>query len=346
MGIGDFTGDSKSDVMFLCCSDYASLWRSQGTASFAVSVFQPWPQYGMTSGRWQLGYFNNDNKLDMIHLCCSDQAQVWLSNGDGTFSIRAFQPSPGYGMQSGSWLVGDFNGDLRTDLVHLWTNGNYANVWLSNGDGSFSIRSFAPWPDYGFLVGSWQSGDFNADGRLDLMHLWGGDVNIWLSNGDGSFSIRSFAPWPGYGYNSGSWQAGDFNGDRRTDLIHFWGGSPANIWLSNGDGNFSILPFEPWPGYNYLSGVWLPGDFNGDGRTDFVHIWGGGYANVWLSKGDAGFSLNLFSPWPGYGFLSGSWHVGDFDGDGRTDLFHLCCHYVNIWRSNGDGSFTVARFTP
>src|SRR5438093_194102 len=243
-------------------------------------------------------------------------------------------------------FTGDFNADGRTDLLHLCC-GDYANVWLSNGDGTFTIPAFRPWPGYGVQSGSWQTADVNGDGKTDAVHLCCDDyANTWLSNGDGTFAVSSFRPWPGYGIQSGSWVAGNFNGDHSADLIHFWGGGPANIWLSNGNGNFSIVPFEPWPGYDYLSGVWLPGDFNGDGRTDLAHIWGGGSANVWLSRDDPGFSVNPFSPWPGYGFRSGSWYVGDFDGNRRTDLFHLCCDYVNIWRSDGTGSFVVHAFVP
>ena len=342
----DFTGDGMSDIIFLCCSDYASLWLSQGGDNFSVRTFRPWPGYNMQAGTRQAGDFNRDGRTDLAHLCCEDYGNIWLSNGDGTFRVQPFRPGPGYGLQSGTWRTGDFNADGRTDLLHLCC-GDYVNVWLSNGDGTFTVAAFSPWPGYGVQSGSWQTADVNGDGKTDAVHLCCDDyANTWLSNGDGTFAVSSFRPWPGYGIQSGSWVAGNFNGDHSADLIHFWGGGPANIWLSNGNGNFSIVPFEPWPGYDYLSGVWLPGDFNGDGRTDLAHIWGGGSANVWLSRDDPGFSVNPFSPWPGYGFRSGSWYVGDFDGNGRTDLFHLCCDYVNVWRSDGTGSFVVHAFVP
>src|SRR3972149_819215 len=52
---------------------------------------------------------------------------------------------------------------------------DYVLVWLSRGDGSFDVRYFRPWEGYGLNAGSWQSGDFNGDGKQDLLHLAGAD---------------------------------------------------------------------------------------------------------------------------------------------------------------------------
>ena len=67
---GDFTGDGKTDLAFLCCSDYLSMWISVGNGSFSKTVYRPWPGYGMSLGSWQPGHFNNDGRLDLLHLCC------------------------------------------------------------------------------------------------------------------------------------------------------------------------------------------------------------------------------------------------------------------------------------
>ena len=48
--------------------------------------------------------------------------------------------------------------------------------------------------------------------------------------------------------------------------------------------------------------------------------------------------MSSFRPWPGYGLQSGSWLAGDFNGDGKTDLVHLCCtDYANIWLAQPSG---------
>jgi hypothetical protein len=139
---GDFSGDGKTDLVFPCCTDYASLWTSNGAGSFTASTFRPWPGYGMTLGSWQVGDLNGDQKTDLIHLCCDRSANLWLSRGDGNFDVRSFTPWPGYWMYAGTWHVGDFNGDGNTDLLHRCCH--YVHIWRSDGTGSFAVDTFRP----------------------------------------------------------------------------------------------------------------------------------------------------------------------------------------------------------
>ena len=337
----DFNGDGNEDLIHLCCGDYANVWLSQGDGSFSETIFQPRPGYGVQLGSWQSADFNGDGNDDLIHFWGADSANVWLSQGDGTFSEVTFAPRPGYGMQLGSWQSADFNGDGDADLIHLCCD-DFANVWLSQGDGSFSETIFQPRPGYGVQLGSWQSADFNGDGDADLIHLCCDDfANVWLSQGDGSFAETTFQPRPGYGVQLGSWQSADFNGDGDDDLIHLCCGDFANVWLSQGDGSFAETTFQPRPGYGVQLGSWQSADFNGDGNDDLIHLCCDDYANVWLSQGDGSFAETTFQPRPGYGVQLGSWQSADFNGDGNDDLIHLCCDdYANVWLS------TIASPTP
>ena len=247
-----------------------------------VRYFQPWPGYGIQSGYWESGDFSGDGKDDLIHLTESDYVHPWLSNGDGTFDVGLFQPWPGYGVQSGFFLPGDFDGDGDDDLIHL-TEGDYVHPWLSNGDGTFDVQFFQPWPGYSIQSGYWLPGDFNGDGRTDLMHFTEGDyVHPWLSNGDGTFDVGFFQPWPGYGIQSGYFLAGDFSDDGLGDLIHLAEGDYVHFWVSNGDGTFDVGFFQPWPGYGIQSGFFLSGDLNGDGFTDLIHLTEADYVHAWL----------------------------------------------------------------
>jgi len=107
------------------------------------------------------------------------------------------RPWAGYGIQTGSWLTGDFNGDGRDDFAHL-TAGDYANIWLAQANGHFAVSPHRPWPAYNIQNGSWQTGDFNGDGSTDLLHLTTfGYANLWTAV-PGGFSVSWFQPWPGY----------------------------------------------------------------------------------------------------------------------------------------------------
>jgi hypothetical protein len=93
------------------------------------------------------------------------------------------------------------------------------------------------------------------------------------------------------------------------------------------------------------------GDFDGDGKTDLVHFIdpGNGYVNVWNSNGDGTFDVKQsFTPSPSYGVNNNNFNykVGDFDGDGKTDLVHFIDPgngYVNVWNSNGDSKTTIEK---
>jgi len=246
---GDFNGDGRDDLVHLTGGDYANVWPARPDGTFSVSTFLPWPGYAIQYGTWRSGDFNGDDRDDLVHLTAADYANVWLAQPDGTFSVSAHSPWPGYAMQYGTWQSGDFNGDGRDDLVHL-TAADYANVWLGQAGGSFSVSTHSPWPGYVIQSGGWQTGDFNGDGRDDLVHLAAGDyAHSWTSQGNGSFTVGILRAWPGYNFQSGTWLSGDFSGDGRDDLIHFAGGDYAHPWISQPDGSFSVGFFRPWPGY-------------------------------------------------------------------------------------------------
>jgi hypothetical protein len=40
----------------------------------------------------------------------------------------------------------------------------------SNGDGTFNVRTFRPWAGYAIPNALWMTGDFNGDGRADVLH--------------------------------------------------------------------------------------------------------------------------------------------------------------------------------
>ena len=125
-------------------------------------------------------------------------------------------------------LVGDFNGDHRTDVALTGPSGwSTLPVAFSNGDGNFNvtnqpISNFAVWATT--TNAKPLGGDFNGDGRTDVALTgpsgWG-TLPVAFSNGDGNFtvtnqSIANFASWAAT--TNAQPLVGDFNHDGRTDV--------------------------------------------------------------------------------------------------------------------------------
>ncbi|WNG43866.1 hypothetical protein F0U60_06975 [Archangium minus] len=188
-------------------------------------------------------------------------------------------------------IPGDFNGDGKTDFIRqekgAWDDNDVdtAQVYFSNGDGFFTVVTPN---DDSKLKGDYTNiipGDFNGDGKTDFIRqekgAWDDDdvgtAQVYFSNGDGFFTVvtPNNASLLKGDYNNII--PGDFNGDGRTDFIRqeksTWDDNDvdtAQVFLSNGNGFFTVVtPNDD----SKLKGDYtniIPGDFNGDGKTDFI----------------------------------------------------------------------------
>jgi hypothetical protein len=354
----------------------ATVMRSSGSALDAT-VFSPSSAYAFPDGNWLTGDFDRDGMADLVHLmprANSVKADVWISNGNGTFAIRPFDPGPGYPALQGAWLAGDVNGDGFTDLVHHAKNKNYLLTWVGQPGGAFRIVKSDP----GRAVpsGDWLMGDVTGDGNADLVRVANTNVvELWVSNSDGSGSFRAMAGFnPGQGYliPNGHWLIGRFNDDPRADLAHMvMNADYAHVWFSNQGGGFDIGSFRPWDRYpmpkggfqlpplplpqipipipSTRNGEWLTLDLNNDDLTDIVHVVeNSDIVHLWTSNGKTTssilFTMSSFRPFPNKKHTKGPWLAGDVNGDGFDDIIHPVegGDQIQILVSNGQGAFGVS----
>lgn len=187
--VGDFNGDGVLDLASVSSVNPAagpasvSLLAGNGDGTF---------QSPITTVYWvgiptlaSTGDFNGDGKLDLALLSISglygrpqDGAfvNVLLGNGDGTFSASG---AGAMGAEPVSLAIGDFNADGKLDLaVSSAGNSMYGIqpqvfVALGNGDGTLqSPIGYQP------LTTSLVVGDFNGDGKMDLLGIDGSPASL------------------------------------------------------------------------------------------------------------------------------------------------------------------------
>jgi hypothetical protein len=347
--VGDFNGDGKLDLAIAgrdpSSNYYIYVLRGKGDGTFDAPTIA-FPGLGPLGA----GDLNGDGKLDLILQSDPTVGQIYLGNGDGTFSnsgnyLLNFPGSPQ--ISQSAVAIADFNGDGKKDFAI----GNA--VLMGNGDGTFHGIQFCLLPDISVSPGAQAGGDFDKNGTQDVALISNQHIYILNNSGGGVLSLTHTysVPQPGFAIVSA-----DFNGDGNLDLVVFetdssgdWGYS---VLLGNGDGTFQSPIYHP---QNVQTGAQsysvIVADFNNDHKLDIATSLAGNSGNqtlaVLLGNGDGTFAA------PSYFFDATASFLlsGDFNGDGNLDIAAggysgsvLSAPQTAILFGKGDGTFQAAVF--
>ena len=222
----------------------------------------------------------------------------------------------------------------------------FAGCVSSSGQSiAFRANQIQDLPQGAGSFGSILQGDFNNDGKRDVVAAINGEIVFYPGLGNGSLGLPVITALPLVDYPTAV--AVDFNHDGYLDLVVFEinGETQAMQFvtlLGNGTGAFTPFAYSvPALLPSYL----MEGDFNGDGIADIGWVGGNGSKletlQIQLGVGDGTFAAPLSSLLPAQ-----VWGVteGDFNGDGKLDLALLegvpgNVGTIQILFGNGRGGF-------
>jgi hypothetical protein len=386
VALGDLNEDGCADAVGLDTWGLVNVALGRCDGSFAEASSVRHYATGDTWGALALADVNGDGHLDVIATGSMTDAggfyggeagnllSVLLGDGRGKLGpARVYRGD----LSAFALTLADLNQDGLLDAIKANQESDSVNIFLNDGKGGFGQPE-------GEYIGHYRDGlisgvtnspqsaliplDLNADSKTDLVLLQAPHfypetypITSLLNNGQGRFGLPVLSPGlettlPG----QGDIVVADFRNTGHADFLaiggQFSNGGPfISFNAGQGDGTFSLPSITQPDGAQGVVGV---GDFNRDGRLDFVAANYTGPASerqrltVFRGQGNGTFAAGPSMTFGGSaGGSATSVFVADFNQDGKLDvLVHLVDSLVGVlyhdvfqFLGNGDGSFGTGR---
>jgi RHS repeat-associated protein len=285
--VGDYNADGLSDIIMTYClagntDDWYYLkWLSvdQGF-EFDYNNTWFWCITGVTGEEYPFdriltGDLNGDMLEDVVFDLREDYQTSWIAQvmTDDSNIVLTFTGT----VNNSDMKVADFTGNGKDDIMLI-----QKDVWndescliYGHEEAGFVLKHHDGYPTQAHRI---FTGDFNGDGRSDVLTWSPANSGIWelqyftnsgwenITSWPGDYSVDPLASSENYNYH-----VADFNSDGKSDILESYrvqNGSNFNLFHFNGH-SFDKLPI--------LVNVFYPlfdkdmfGDFNGDGNLDLL----------------------------------------------------------------------------
>jgi len=340
VAVADLNGDGRPDLVVGNAGKYAwgvpgsvSVLMGNGNGTFQNQITFAGKDYPQSI---QVADVNGDGKPDIIigdeygHQAVpvgtypAFRVTALLGNGNGTF-----QSEQTLALNTRSTpIVVDVNGDGMPDLVFGYNRANgfasYADVSVRLNLGKDNFQTWSEGLGESVATPAVAVGDFNGDGKPDLVATLPGHLDLMLGNGDGTFQ---YPVQYSLSSDGGLQAASDLNNDGNIDLLV----PNLGVLLGNGNGTFRSQQTFSLPGLGQLA------DLNGDGRADYIGVYPDGRAAVFMGNPVGSFTGQAWSILPPPAVTSISRYYPSAEVTSSTLLIYTVTFnsFVN-WPSNGD----------
>jgi hypothetical protein len=234
---------------------------------------------------------------------------------------------------------GDFNGDGRVDVAVGGNGATRVTTFYTQSDGSLPLTGITT--EFLSGVSRFSSGDFNADGRADLlflndnngMRVTHGQANNTFAGGGTIGPSMGSANW-------GRTATGDLNGDGRLDIL---------IAIANSTSNTGSVATAFGLAGGGFSGVFGVGTTSNPVGVDVADLDGNGYGDIIVGDSSGGAPIKVAYRSSSGAYTLKSFTYGDrgyevvardFNGDGIPDVAAAAWNHnaigVLLTQPNGD----------